>query len=211
MAGVQETLNKHASMMRAMMARVNVAAQLGQAAAAIAAWLTDQPPSITDEIDRIPGRRIFTTLSDEVIFDVTNQGKQGEPLTYQISQDGPFIMTHYPVAYWRVTEPDTATNFLKWRPVSSWPLPTQEVSGDTIDLGYRFFDGGSERFFDNAAVGPLFSRPDNLIPLPVPTHFATSSLISIYPQYWKIDFTGDTPPTQGALHIDLPGYRCANL
>lgn len=211
MGQVENWIKAQAVAIRNLQRQLNVVGPLAQAASAIAAWLTDQPPSITDEIDRIPGRRIFTTLTADADFGTTNQGKQGEPLTYQVSQDGPFIMTHYPVAYWQPIEPENASNFLMWRPITHWPLPAQEVTGDVISLGYRFYDGGSERFFDNAAVGPIFSRPDNMVPLPVPTHFSTSALISIYPQYGRIQFGGDTPTTKGRLKIDLPGYRCVNL
>lgn len=170
--------------------------------------------SITEEIDSIPGRRIFYTLTDTIDFDSDQDGTRGEPLTFLVSQDGPFVMTHYPIVTWKPSLPTTATNFGMWSPVSSWPLPSQQnADQDRIDLSYEFVDGGSQRNFQNAAVGPLFSRPDNLVPLPVPTLFSPNSTIQMFPTYENIlfDATAATPTTGGTLWVGLPGYRIVNL
>ena len=173
----------------------------------------EQPRSITQEIDSIPGRRIFYSLSDRQQFDNTLAGRRGEPLNFLISQDGPFIMTHYPLAMWKPSAPDTATNFGAWRPVSTWPLPDQVLDTDLIDLSYEVVDGGSQRNFQNETVVPMFSRPDNLIPLPVPTLFAPNTVIQLFPTFERIAFdTGaDIPTTAGDLAVSLPGYRIVNL
>lgn len=173
----------------------------------------EQPRSITQEIDSIPGRRIFYTLSDRQIFDATLAGRRGEPLNFLVSQDGPFIMTHYPLAMWKPAAPDTATNFGAWRPVSTWPLPDQVLDTDLIDLSYEVVDGGSQRNFQNETVVPMFSRPDNLIPLPVPTLVAPNTVLQIFPTFERIAFdTGAAvPTTAGDLAISLPGYRIVNL
>ena len=174
----------------------------------------DQPRSITQEIDSIPGRRIFYTLSDVLRFTSAQAGLRGTPLSYLISQDGPFIATHYPMAVWRPAEPATATNLGAWSPVSSWPLPTQDMPAqDRIDLSYEVVDSGSQRNFQNEAVGPIFSRPDNLVPLPVPTLFAPNTTIQIFPTFERIFFdpTAAVPTTGGALVIGIPGYRIVNL
>lgn len=188
-------------------------AQMSGQHAALFEMFRARPKSITEEIDSIPGRRIFYTESDLIEFTAANDGLRGDPLTYTISQDGPFIMTHYPLAVWRPNAPENATNFGQWSPVSSWPLPTQQnASQDRIDISYEFVDGGSQRNFQNEAVGPVFSRPDNLIPLPVPTLFSPNSVIQVFPTYENILFTGPSVPTTGGLlGFFLPGYKIANL
>lgn len=173
----------------------------------------DQPRSITQEIDSLPGRRIFYTLGALVAFTDQQDGLRGQPLQYLVSQDGAFIGTHYPLAIWRPSAPDNATNFGRWRPVASWPLPTQELGGDIIDLSYEVVDSGSQRNFQNEPVGPIFSRPDNLIPLPVPTLFAPNSTIQVVPTFERILFDPavDVPTTEGTLYIGFPGYRVVNM
>ena len=113
-----------------------------------------------------------------------------------------------PALYWR------ATNLGKWSPPTSWPLPLQQnVVQDNIDLSYEFFDGGSQRAFNNEVAAPLFSRPDNLAPLPVPTLFAPNANIQFIPTYEDIffDAIAAVPATGGQLVVTLPGYRIVNL
>lgn len=172
----------------------------------------DSPRSITQEIDSIPGRRIFYTLGATISFTSAQNGLRGQPLTFLVSQDGPFIGTHYPFAIWKPNAPTNATNFGAWRPVSTWPLPTQVLGTDLVDLSYEVVDSGSQRNFQNQAVGPMLSRPDNMIPLPVPTLFAPNSTIQLTPTYERILFnSGGTPTTGGELYIGFPGYRIVNL
>lgn len=182
-----------------------------QQQAALIAELQTRPRTITEEIDQIPGRRIETMLSGEVVFDITDQGKRGNPILIQVSQDGPFIMTHYPMVLWRPTAPTNATNYERWRPCSTYPLPTQVDGTDIIDLMYELQDGGSQRNFQNAPRGPSFSRPDNFVPCAVPTLWSPNSAIAFYPTYNSITFSGAVPPTEGTLHVDLIGYRIVNL
>lgn len=171
------------------------------------------PRSITQEIDSIPGRRIFYTLNDRITFDAELAGRRGQPLVFNISQDGPFISTHYPLVLWKPIAPINATNFGAWKPVTSFPLPTQEYGGDVIDLSWEVDDSGSQRNFQNEATGPLFSRPDNLIPLPVPTLFAPNSVISVYPTYERIFFDGtaQVPTEEGELYWGWPGYKIVSM
>lgn len=173
-----------------------------------------RPKSITEEIDSIAGRRIFYTLSDRINFVAADEGLRGQPLTMLVSQDGPFVATHYPIAAWKPNAPDSATNFGQWSAVSSWPLPTQQNNSvDYINLSYEVVDGGNQRNFQNEAIGPMFSRPDNLVPLPVPTLFSPNSTIQVFPTYEDIFFDGDasTPTTGGELWVAFPGYRIVNL
>jgi len=172
----------------------------------------DTPRSITQEIDSIPGRRIFYTLGARISFTSAQNGLRGQPLTFLVSQDGPFIGTHYPFAIWKPNAPASATNFGAWRPVSTWPLPTQELGTDLVDLSYEVVDSGSQRNFQNEAVGPILSRPDSLVPLPVPTLFAPNSTIQFTPTYERIAFNASgTATTGGELYVGFPGYRIVNL
>lgn len=173
--------------------------------------LLARPRTITEEIDMIPGRRIDTVLSGEILFDQTQLGTRGNQVLVQVSQDGPFVMTHYPQVLWRPTAPANATNLGRWRPVTTFPLPDQVVDADIIDLSYELQDGGNQRNFQNAPRGPLFSRPDNIVPMPCPTLWAPNSALVLTPTYNSILFDAQVPPTQGALHVDFIGYRIVNL
>jgi len=173
--------------------------------------LQTKPDTVWDEINKIPGRWIESTLSGEVTFTIDNLGKRSPPVIITVSQDGPFIQTHYPLVLWFPSAPSTATNLGRWRPVSTFPLPTQVVSEDIIDLQYEIVDGGSQRQFQNAPRGPLFSRPDNVVPLPSPVQWAPNATLNFVPIYQAITWNADVPPTQGTLHVDFPGFRIANL
>jgi hypothetical protein len=211
MSAIDDNLAKISAALRILDKRSGQLQSVVQQQASLIAELQSRPRTITEEIDQIPGRRIETVLSGEVIFDVTDEGKRGNPILIQVSQDGPFIMTHYPMALWRPTLPTTATNYERWRPVSTYPLPTQVVGTDIIDLMYELQDGGSQRNFQNAPRGPLFSRPDNIVPCAVPTLWSPNSAIAFFPTYNSITWDSQTPPTQGTLHVDLIGYRIVNL
>jgi hypothetical protein len=174
----------------------------------------DGPRSITEEIDALPGRRIFYNLSGRQNFTITQLGTRNDAISFFVSQDGPFVMTAYPLVIWKPNLPSTADNLGQWSPVSSWPLPLQQkAQQDSIDLSYEFFDGGSQRAFNNEVAAPLFSRPDVLQDLPVPTLFAPNANIQFFPTYEDIFFdpaaTVDT--TGGSLVVTLPGYRIVNL
>lgn len=174
----------------------------------------EQPRSITQEIDSIPGRRIFYTLSARQQFTISQNGLRSTPMPYLVSQDGAFIATHYPMATWIPNAPTDADNFGMWSPVSAWPLPTQQLTTqDIINLSYEVVDSGSQRNFQNEAVGPIFSRPDNLIPLPVPTLFAPNTTVQLYPTYERVFFdpTATHATTGGTLVIGFPGYKIVNM
>lgn len=191
-----------------------VAGQIRAQQEAILAMLRGGGRSITEEIDSIPGRRIFYTLSDRISFTADEDGLRGEPLLFQVSQDGPFIMTHYPVVAWKPNAPENATNFGQWSPIGSWPLPTQQAGAnqDRIDISYEVVDGGNQRNFQNEAVGPAVSRPDNLVPLPVPTLWSPNSVIQFFPTYENILFGAPAvPATGGELWVGLCGYRIVNM
>ena len=173
--------------------------------------LQSRPRSTTEEIDAIEGRRIEGTLSGEVDFDINDQFQRGEPITITVSQDGPFVMTHYPMVLWFPNSPDDTPNLGRWRPVSTFPLPTQQEGNDIIDLGYEIIDGGSKRMFQNAARGPLFSRPDNIVPCAIPTLFGSNTTIQFVPNYKRFTWDSDPAPTGGTLHVDFVGYYIANL
>lgn len=174
----------------------------------------NRPKTLEEEIESIEGRRIFYNLVDTIDFTTAQDGQRFNQLSFLVSQDGPFIMTAYPMVAWRPNAPANATNFGRWSPVSSWPLPTQQVTTiDTIDLSYEFFDGGSQRAFQNEAAPPVFSRPDYLAPLPKPVLFAPNSTPTFYPTFNDIAFDAgaDEPTTGGQLVVMLIGYRIVNL
>jgi hypothetical protein len=166
-----------------------------------------------EEIDEIPGRRIMFNLSGTQTFTATQRGNQGDPITMQVSQDGPFIWTAYPLVAWKPNAPDNADNLGRWRPVYSWPLPDQVLDDDIIDISWQMNDGGSQRNFQNEVATPVFSRPDLVLPLPKPVIFTPNSVIQFIPTYEAINFgtapTVDT--TGGILRVTLLGYKCANL
>jgi len=173
----------------------------------------DVPKSITHELDSIPGRRIFYNLTGVLSFTTSVDGQRAQPISMLVSQDGPYVMTHYPLVIWKPSAPNNATNFGNWRPVATWPLPDQVVDGDRVDLSYEFVSGGSQRNFQNLPAAPLFSRPDALMPLPVPTLFAPNETIQFIPTFESITFdTGAAvPTTAGILVVTLPGYRIVNM
>lgn len=173
----------------------------------------DAPRSITQEIDSIPGRRIFYNLVGRVTFTAAQDGTRGNPVTFLVSQDGPFIQTHYPVIAWRPNAPDNATLFGRWRPIYSWPLPDQVIDGDIIDMSYEMIDSGSQRNFQNEPAPPMLSRMDLALPLPVPTLYAPNTTIQLFPTYESISFdaANPIPTTAGSLVVSLPGYKIVNL
>lgn len=174
--------------------------------------LQDQPRSITQEIDSIPGRRIFYTLGAELIFDSSVAGTRATAMQFLVSQDGPFIATHYPMAIWKPSGPSNALNFGAWRPVATWPLPDQVLDTDLIDLSYEVSDTGSQRNFQNTPVAPVLSRPDNLIPLPVPTLFSPNTVVNFIPTFERISFSSTSvATTEGTLWVGFPGYKIVNL
>lgn len=196
--------NGHAQAIRKLQANVTQLAQMVQA-------MNSRPRSVAEEIDAIPGRRMEGTLEGAVTFTGSDLGQRGQPIIMQVSQDGPFVQTHYPLALWIPSAPDDATNFGRWRPVESAYLPTQQITTDFIDLSYEMQDGGNQRLLQNAPRTPLLSRPDNIVPTPVPTLWATNSAILFIPTYRGITWDGDVPPTEGTLFVSIPGYRIVNL
>jgi hypothetical protein len=177
----------------------------------VVSQLASRPRSVAEEIDAIPGRRIEACLCGTVLFDATDLDQRGQPVIMQVPQDGPFIQTHYPMALWRPVAPDTTTNLNRWRPVSTFPLPDQVVDEDIIDILYEMQDGGNGRLFQNEARGPLLSRPDNIVPTPVPTLWSPNTAVNFIPTYLALTWDSDTPPTQGELQVTIPGYHIVNL
>lgn len=208
---LEQNLSKLSAALRILDARSSKLQSIVQQQASMLAELSSRPRTITEEIDQIPGRRIETVLSGEVTFAATDEGTRGNPVMIQVSQDGPFVMTHYPMVLWRPTLPTNAANYQRWRPVSTYPLPDQVVDTDIIDLMYELQDGGAQRNFQNAPRGPLLSRPDNVIPCAVPTLWSPNAAIAFYPTYNSLTWDSSPAPTQGTLHVDLIGYRIVNL
>ena len=181
--------------------------------------LKERPKSITEEIDAIEGRRLYYGLVGVKDFTAGDDGRRGEFIPLPVSQDGPFIQTHYPIVMWKPIEPENTPLLGCWRPVFTWPLPYQAVSAGIIDLNldlisisYEIQDSGSQRNFQNEPRPPDFSIPGNLVPLPVPTLFSPNTTVQFYPTYERILFnSAENPPTKGQLKVELPGYRIVNM
>ena len=132
---VHAAVRTHGAALQQLISRVNDLTQrIGQ--------LQSRPTTVQEEIDAQPGRRIESVLSGEVTFTAADVGQRANPIVIQVSQDGPFVMTHYPMVVWYATAPTNTTNFNRWRPVNSAYLPTQQVTTDFIDLKYELNDGG---------------------------------------------------------------------
>jgi len=203
-ADVIAKFNQMAGLYRQMQDRVNQLVGMVNA-------LQSRPTTVQEEIDAIPGRRIETRLGGEVVFTAADAGKRSLPINILVSQDGPFIMTHYPIATWYPSNTG-ATNFGRWRPVRSYPLPTQQLTTDIIDIKYELTDGGSQRLLQNVASSPVLSTADNIVPCPIPTQWQAASTIVFTPTYVSITFnTTGTATTEGTLHVDLVGYRIVNM
>ena len=173
------------------------------------------PKSITHELDSIPGRRIFYNLCGDQSFDAGDAGTRLQPVNFLVSQDGPFVMTHYPQVMWAPISPDNATNLGRWRPIYSWPLPDQVINSDVIDISYELVDGGSQRNFQNSPANPVLSNPNNLTPLPVPTLFTPNDTIQFFATLNAVNFSSgadvEVPTTAGLINVVLPGYRIVNM
>jgi hypothetical protein len=189
----------------------NTVKQQGAVIAQLQGAIVNKPLSVDEEIDRIPGRRVEACLCGSVSFDSTDEGNRGAPVIMQVPQDGPFIQTHYPMVLWTPNAPTDATNYGRWRPVSTFPIPDQVVDTDIIDLLYEMADGGNGRFFQNAPRGPIFSRPDNLVPVPIKTLWAPNTTVNFTPTYQSLTWDAATPPTSGLLYVTIPGYHIVNL
>lgn len=180
-------------------------AQLRQEMAGIASVASPE-----DEINALPGRRVFYSLTGRISFDATIEGQRANPISMSVSQDGPFVMTHYPIVGWIAQ--GAAPQAGKWSPVNDWPLPAQDAANiDTISISYEFQDSGSGRNFQNEPVPPILSRPDNFVKLPVPTMFSPNSTIQFVPTFESVKFDGASGTTSGILVVSLPGYKIANM
>ena len=176
--------------------------------------VSSAPPSVTEELNAIDGRRMAFALAADGTFTIAQNGQRGNPLLFQVSVDGPFVQTHYPFVIWRPSAPAAATNLGQWMPPTQWPIPDQDIANrDSISISHEIFDAGSQRFMQNQAYGPAFSRPDNLAPLPVPTVWSPNSTIQFFPTFHDILFntTVGTPTTEGTLHVALLGIRIINM
>lgn len=171
--------------------------------------------SVPRDIDALPGRRALYTLSGDVTFTISDDGKRGNSIVMLVSQDGAFVMTHYPVVSWQPTAPTNATNFGQYSGIRSWPLPIQQVFDmDMIDISYELLDETARRGCQNIAVSAqVIASGDNLMPLPIPILFPPNTRLRFTPTYHNIFFNNapDVDTTQGTLHVDLVGYRIATL
>jgi len=170
-----------------------------------------RPMSVADQINTMKGRRIPYMLNGTAEFTIDDLSRRGTAINFLVSQDGPFIWTHYPLVAWRPSGPANATNLGRWRPVASWPLPTQQLTTDFVDISYEMQDSGTQRAYQNLpnGTGPL-SRPDNIVPLPEWSVVAPNSVLTFTPIYEAINFGGATATDTGLLHVSFIGFRVVN-
>lgn len=161
------------------------------------------------EMDAIQGRRVMFTMVQSQAFTAAQAATSGSNMTFLVSIDGPFVMTHYPLVTWKPTLPSNATNFGRWRPCISYPLPTQQLTTDIIDISYMMTDTGPTRNLqDNFVPGGLISTSDELRPLPRQTKFEPNTTIQFTPYYEAINFNATgTATTGGNLVVALIGYK----
>lgn len=184
--------------------------QLARLEAQILARIAAKPPSRA--LDSIPGRRIYYTLVGSQLFDIDQQNTRGSSINMLVSQDGPFVQTHYPIVMWKPTLPASATRFGRWRSVYHGPLNTQQETREYISISYEITDGGSSRNFQNNAMPPLISTVEDMKKLPIPTLFVPNTTIQFTPTYEDIEFTvNGTDTTEGSLVVAIPGYRIVSL
>lgn len=167
------------------------------------------PMTVQDQVNTMPGRRIPYQLTQTQAFTTALAGTRAPAMNFLVSQDGPFIWTHYPLVAWKPNLPASATNFGRWRPVASWPLPTQQLTTDFIDISFEMVDGGTQRNYQNAANGPgPVSRPDNIVPMPEWSVVAPNSVLQFIPTYEAINFNSSgTATTGGILFVSFIGFR----
>jgi len=175
-----------------------------------------RPMTVQDQVNTIPGRRIPYMLNQVQSFTASDAQTRAPAMNFLVSQDGPFILTHYPLVCWRPNAPSNATNFGRWSPIASFPLPATQLgtSQDIIDISFEVVDGGTQRNYQNMASGPgPLSRPDNIVPLPEWSVIAPNSVLQFVPTYEAINFAAapavDT--TGGLLFVSFPGFRIVTV
>lgn len=174
---------------------------------------TAKPLTDEDRINAIQGNRKWFGLTGNGDFDANAIGTPIAPITFDLSQDGPFIWTHFPLVTWKPTLPNNADNLGRWSPVSPWPLATQEIThGDVVSISWTFSDG-DQRQFQTESLPPLFSRPDYLMPLPKPTLIVPAQKLQFQPIFEYILFNSSAThaTTNGKLKVVLPGFKIVNL
>ncbi len=176
--------------------------------------LARRPRTLQDALDSIPGRRVLYNLVANLTFDAEDVQQPMAPMTFPIFQDGAFVMTHYPHVLWKPSAPAAATRLGQWRPVTTWTLADQVEPLDRVDLSYTMFSGGSQRNLQNPPflAGPLFSRPDHVMPLTAPTLFTPNDIIQFVPFFESIVFSASgTATTAGDLRVTLLGYKIVSM
>ena len=175
-----------------------------------------RPSSPDDFINSIQGRRIMYSLVGQQTFTANDAGRRGSSINMLVSQDGPFIWTHWPIVMWIPSTPNDATYFGQWRPTFGWPLPAQNdpvADLDVVSLSWEVAAGGSNRNFQSAAMPPAFSLPGQLCERPIPTLFYANDTVQFTPTYEAIHFSdgGDEPTTGGTLRVMIPGYPVVSI
>jgi len=209
LGGVHATLRQFKPVAQAVM---EVAKREGHGPAQMS-HLTMELMSIYRDLDRIPGKVVtYSPSTTPIEFTVADEGNRLNAANIQISTDGPFIQTSYPLVSWRPIKPDgsagpRATDFGLSRPVSVQYLPRQQFGNNFIEVSWELTSGGSQRLQQNTAALPFFSRPDYNNRLPQPYVWGPNQSIMFQATMRRIVFGGDVPTTAGQLEVTIPGYR----
>jgi len=175
--------------------------------------LTMELMSIYGDVERIPGKVVtYSPTATPIEFTSADEGVRLNAANIQISTDGPFIQTSYPLVSWRPIRPDgstgpRATDFGLSRPVSVQYLARQQFGNNFIEVSWEMTSGGSQRLQQNTAALPFFSRPDYNNRLPQPYVWGPNQSIMFEATIRRIVFGGDVPTTAGQLEVTIPGYR----
>jgi hypothetical protein len=140
-------------------------------------WLpVEHPP----DIDSIPGRRMAYNMS----MDGTSTA--GNHVDFLISQDGPFILTHFPILLWQYREG-----------TSRWVVSGSRE--DELGTFYLMSDESCQRMLTRNWIN-IYSQPHQLTPLPMSTLFVPNSMI-------RLNLHPPPPPEPVDYRCILPGYR----
>lgn len=146
------------------------------------------PTQHSKDIDAIPGRRVVYTMSGDLNIG-PSRTMVSERVLFSVNQDGPFILTHFPLFFWQASRQEGGSG--EWCETREW--------------SYHWLDASSQRFMAAAEI-KIFSRSDMLNPLPSAALFAPNSTIEISPVCDDLE-----QQSNGTLKVLLPGYRIVNM
>lgn len=146
-------------------------------------------------IEDIPGKRVPYTYVAQGTFTTTAR----TAITFQVSQDGPFVTT-YLTAHWR---PTAGANAGTWRPISQLGQLYAGAATDGVNFEYEIQAGGADRNWQNLprASKDLFSDGDR-------PHYLGIGGFHERNETVIINITMLVAPTNaGLLKLEFHGYK----